>query len=171
VGFAYTKDSNLEELILANTKEEEKLEEHGLTPQLVEKIIRLTISVCFFGTNQHEVVRPDIPRKYMEKLEKARERKDDARVQEIEKKFSGGFVVGRELVLPAPQVVHGETGEVGPRGPLSHSHTRRPHLRMQQKGPRNQPYQELVFVRSTIVKPELPLNPNAKRGFLIPDKK
>jgi len=174
VGFTYENGDNLEEVIKRNTviHEQDRFLENGMTPEMLERVIRLTVAVCFFGTNQHEVIRPDIPKKYVEKMERARQRGDTARVSQIEKRYSKGYTVGRELTLPAAVVlVPNGTASTGTRRGLEYSHTRRPHLRLQQKGPRTSPYHELIFVRSTIVKPELPFDPHAKRGFLIPDKK
>lgn len=120
-------------------------------------LFRLAVAVSFFGSNRHELICPDIPRRYRVKHEAARNRGDTKRMLEIERK-SSGFVVGREIDLPAPIGEHDATNrdEVDQARELKHGHVRRGHMRMQPCGLRSQD-RKLMFIAPTVIRPDLPL--------------
>lgn len=144
----------------------------GLTPEaFTEAVIRVCLSVCFFGVNRHELIAPEIPRRYVHVIQEARKRGDQARLDKLSERFRGRWMIGREIELPSPHVTveRDERDEDHEVRELTHSHMRRAHMRMQASGPRDNPTHELIFVAPTLVRPDLPWRDGYSVGYKITD--
>lgn len=135
----------------------------GFTPSLTfaKMIVRLGISVAFFGVDRHELVAPDIPRCYVEKYRNAQQAGDKseaARVLEAAKHMGMfGWRVGSEMDLPAPDVRYLDKAENGEPGrSLEYGHVRRGHMRLQPCGTGHKE-RRLQFIPPALVRPDLPL--------------
>jgi hypothetical protein len=133
-------------------------------------LIRIAVATCFFGINNHEFVLPDLIRRHLVKYHalKAAGRHQEATDFALSKTKSKEWCIGREIVLPRPEVEH-RTVEGNPEGrgyTLSHQYLRSGHLRLQQYGPRDRPHHKLIFIPPTVVRPDLPPPPMA-RGYRI----
>lgn len=114
---------------------------------------RVLLSVAFFGTSQHELVKPDIPRKHIDVYHRAQKTNNREIVERIEAK-ARGWIMGGEIDLPEPTITyHGPSSCAGRE--LSKGHLRRGHMRLQPHGPKNE-NRKLIFIRPTWVRPDLP---------------
>lgn len=135
--------------------------------------LALAMCTCFFMTNSHDLVCPDIPLKYREKYAKAKAEGDQKTLDEIQRKARrggmGGYTLGREIELPRPISVPHEGGESPQNGQTwsqRFSHVRSGHLRLQAHGPKLS-QRKVIFIEPTVVKPHLPPKPCV--GYAIKD--
>jgi hypothetical protein len=141
--------------------------------KLADKLIRIAIATCFFGTRQHDLIIPDIPAKLRDKYAKAKAENNDFEVKQILDKSKrlghNGYRIGSEIAIPKPQSYLGGDGRVRDYEPtgreLQYGHVRSAYMRLQPKGKRSDPYYELTYVAPTIVRPDLPMKET--RGFKI----
>ena len=119
----------------------------------------IAIAVAFFGTDNHEVVMPDLERTIIDKgfrpkLRKLKQEEADRRhAREIVK--CKGWLVGSEIDLPRPEVINRGESALGSGAELTAGHVRSGHLRMQPCGKDNKD-RKLIFVPPTVVRPDLP---------------
>lgn len=183
-------DQNLNDVIEEHIKEDYTLTEFGpgaddkpgyIGPSLnnegvykpseetVRRILKLAIATCFFGTNSHEIIMPDLPRRKIRRYHRAKSegnlREQRKILEEAKRRGMFGWKVGSEIDLPAPVVEHLTSHESREKRELKYGHIRTGHVRMQQKGPRRDPYYELVFIEPTLVRPDLPFR--ASHGYRI----
>ncbi len=138
---------------------------------LAIRLVKLAISVAFFGLHSHDLLFPDIPNKFEERFRRARAENDKSEAEKLLDKAKRlghfGFRLGSEIDLPQPMVRY--TTEDGPEQPtgreLQFAHVRSGHLRLQPKGKREDPHYELVFIKPTVIRPDLPIRDS--RGFRI----
>ena len=154
---------------ITQTSEQNEAYTEGYTPSLefLRNIVRLAISVAFFGVGHHELVAPDIPRCYIDKYRQAKQAQNTRVAEDIltSAKALGmfGFKVGSEVDLPAPVVRYIDaSGEK--RGELTHGHIRRAHMHFVCCG-EGRKERKLQFFPPIPVRPDLPLAP--AHGFRI----
>lgn len=143
--------------------------------EFCQKLVRLAITVAFFGTNQHELIIPDIPTKYIERYSKAVSAKDETEQTKLKDKAKRlhhfGWKIGSsEITLPRPIRVYDNSHSDGVAEhirELHFAHPRNGHMRLQPYGNKENRRYELIFIPPTIVRPDLPLRPIA--GFRIKD--
>ncbi len=144
-------------------------EGYNPSEEFCRKIVRLAVSVAFFGVNQHELICPDIPRKFITKFHAAKQEKNESEAKKILDKAKRighfGWKIGGEIDLPTP-IIHHETLDKSDRKyELNFGHIRRGHMRLQPYGNEQNKHYELIFIPPTVVRPDLPLA--AMRGFRI----
>jgi len=142
-------------------------EDYIPSPEMVRGILALAACTCFFVTNQHEVIRPDIPRKETVAYEWALKTGDRVTVAKLEQKAREdrpvAMTLGRAIDLPRPLAATQTHASGGGTHILHWSHSRSAHARWQPVGPRKDPSYELRFIAPVIVRPDLPARPHA--GF------
>lgn len=148
--------------------------------QFAQKLVRIAIATCFFGTNNHEMIMPDLPYKLEERYHAAVAAKDKTEAAKLLDKAKRlghfGQRVGSELDLPRPLIKHiNESGGSQGKYELSHGHLRSGHMRLQRYGSRANPQDEnnperyeLIFIAPHLVRPDLPLRET--RGYRIKDE-
>lgn len=144
--------------------------------EFTEKIVKLAVAVCFFGTHNHQVIMPDIPNRLIERYHDAKQRRDKSEAEKLLQRAKDmghfGWRVGSEIDLPQPIVKHinrDESGTTGEGNELQFGHVRSGHMRYQPYGSKDEPnHYELIFIPPTTVRPDLPLRDI--RGFRISDK-
>lgn len=132
----------------------------------VPALVRVAIATALFGFDSHEVVLPDIKRELLvpQGRTKGQRQIDQQRVDKL-LKTNRGWTVGREIILPRPKYARcsGQLSTHSTRD-RTQSHIRRAHMRMQPCGEGGKD-RKLVFIRQTIVMPELPMK--SSHGFGI----
>jgi hypothetical protein len=141
--------------------------------EFTERLLKLAISVAFFGVHNHEVIAPDIPNRYIERYHRATAKRDTVEAKKLldraKKMGHFGWKIGSEISLPQPIVRHiNDRGSTGQGNELTFGHLRSGHMRLQQVGKRDDPSYELIFIAPTVVRPDLPIR--STRGFRIEDK-
>lgn len=132
--------------------------------EFFQSICRLAISVAFFGTNQHDLIIPDLPKKIAEKYDNASDTEKKELSNRAARQGHNGYRIGsREKLLPC---VRSEGHNGGGEGrELAYGHLRRPHMHMYRCGPRDNSRYELRFISLVHVRPDLELKPNV--GYSI----
>lgn len=159
--------------LVAKIKGEPDAGRGPLPKEFVKSIIALAISTNFFLTSQHELVAPDIKRKHIDRYLKARELGDQTLIERLvedsKRDGMGWFTLGSEIKLPRDVIhYHREPGASPERSfELAWAHVRSGFLRLQSVGPRSGEEKKLIFVRPTIVRPDLPLKPRV--GYRLDD--
>jgi hypothetical protein len=129
-----------------------------LTDGLDAVCVRIAVSVCLLATGAaEEPLCPDVLAKDLAKWREAVARGDTAQQQTIEararRRGKRGWILGGDGERHWDRREHGEseTGGAtrGPRGELRFRHARSAHFRLLASG-------KIVFVRPTIVRPDLP---------------
>lgn len=141
------------------------------SPAFCRSATAIAIAMTFFLNNQHELVAPDIHRRFIDRWHKAKKRGDKKELKTVlaqsKKLGHGGWTVGEEIELPRPQVVHHDKptteGHSVSGWELHFSHIRSGHMRLQWMGTGENRHAELIFIRPTVVRPDLP----PRRGFVI----
>lgn len=141
------------------------------TKEYYKAVLSLAICTCFFMTNSHDLICPDIPLRYQERYKKATELNDKKAVEEIIKKSKkigmGGHTLGREIELPRPiRINSNEPTQSGQTWQQRFSYVRSGHLRLQAHGPQLS-QRKVIFIEPTVVKPLLPPKPSV--GYAIKD--
>ena len=146
--------------------------------KFIEKLLRLIVSVTFFGVDQHEFVMPDLPKKKIVKVMKALKDGDDSKIKEAAnkaehqaKKHGTGFgwSIGSETDLPTSDVeFRYEGGKKLAKGERKFAGVRRGHMRLQPYGGRDKPDYRMIFIKPTVIRPDLPMK--ASRGYTLKDK-
>lgn len=123
------------------------------------KALSIAIAVSLFGTDQHEVVCPDIERRVIDR--NCRPKVLKMREEDAEKKHARdvakckGWLVGSEIDLPRPVTINSGNHGDGDGHELTAGHIRSGHMRMQTCGKENKD-RKLIFVPPTVVRPDLP---------------
>ena len=141
------------------------------SPAFCRSATAIAIATTFFLNNEHELVAPDIHRRFVERWRNAKKRNDKKEIKTVlhqsRKLGHGGWKVGEEIELPKPQVVYhekpqGNTSSVS-GWELHFSHVRSSHMRLQWYGSGENRRAELILIKPTVVRPDLP----PRRGFVI----
>jgi hypothetical protein len=129
-------------------------------------IMRIAITVCMIATTNSEFLSPDLLSRDQEKVN-GTETSD--RIKELHEKAKRrgkyGWYIGHEQSLPRDHREYVGTGTPTGRH-LSYSHFRSGHFAAIRCGAGLQQV-KLVWRKMTVVKPELPPNPNASKGYRI----
>jgi hypothetical protein len=134
----------------------------GESREFICRCWRIAISTALFMTNKHQLVLPDLePRLIRNRPHTGKGRKSHFR------HHSASLTLGREIELPTP-IRSDDPTDLGTGHELSHSHSRRAHLRYQAFG-EGRKDRKLIFVMPTIVRPDLPPSLH-RRGYFIPDR-
>jgi hypothetical protein len=138
-------------------------------PDLVRRLVRVCVGVCFFGIDRHELILPELKRKtidYFHGLRRQPTPHEAARaLQDAKDCGLFGFKVGSEIDLPRPNLVHHEAGNGnGEHRGLTEGHLRRGHMALVAVGEGRQE-RRLIFRHPTIVRPDLPLR--ATKGYRV----
>jgi len=143
-------------------------------PDLVRRLVRVCVGVCFFGMDAHELILPDLQRQVIDHYQSERRQPTQHEAEKAlarAKKFGlFGWKVGSEVDLPRPRKAYQdrpacEQGEdEDDARELTASHVRRGHLRLQGCGP-GRKEERVVFVRPSIIRPDLPLK--SAHGFRV----
>jgi len=157
----YTIDDTIEKIVSVDTPSND--------PETVEGVMRVAMSATFFAVNNHEIIRPDIPRRLIEKHAKAVECGDEGARKRYESK-NNGWHLGADILTPKPIVV-GENGSSDTNGEskrrLEFSHPRTGFMGLRACGP-GRSRRVMTFIRPTIVRPDRPLGPTRGRGVKQP---
>ncbi len=140
--------------------------EYRPSREMVQKVMSIAVATAFFGTDRHEVVLPDLPRKKLEaKMRRAKGDPTEAKkIIRDERVGTKAWTIGREINLPRP-IAQRATPEGNGHG-ISHAYLRRGHMRYQACGEGRQ-YRKLIFIHPHMVRDDLPLAPT--HGFRISD--
>jgi hypothetical protein len=141
----------------------------------IRSTLALAIAVCFFLAEQHELIAPDVSPRLVKRFRRAKgagpagDKEAEKILNASRKRGYHGWHLGREIELPRPLVTWNDAPPAPPHGSheLRFAHLRSGHLRWQAHGP-SQADRKLVFIRPTIVRPDLPL-PGSSHRYVIPD--
>jgi hypothetical protein len=141
-------------------------------------IFTTCICTAYFGIDAHEIMMPDIPRKYIDKYIRAKKKGEESEVQKILNKAKRmglfGWKMGSEIDLPRPTINYIYMDENTDKNDeekreLMYRHMRRGHIRAQACG-EGMKDRVPVFIRPKMVRPDLPENPYPK-GYRIGRKR
>jgi hypothetical protein len=149
--------------LLEDSLNETRLMREVPNPDLIRRLVRVCVGVCFFGMDQHELILPELTRRTIEHFQRER-RQPTAREGEkalAEARHCGlfGWKVGSEVDLPRP--IHAQAPArdglpTAEHGGLTAGYVRGYHMRLAAVGPGRQE-KRLVFVKTHRVRPDLPL--------------
>ncbi len=159
--FPIRKDETLEDQIEGCSEEIVHRSNGKNSVRVVRMVVRLAISVAFFGIDRHELVAPDIPKCYQERYRKVKQDRNDTEEAEVLKQAKRmgmfGWRIGSEVDLPLPEVRYLDSKNDGEsHGGLTYGHIRRAHMRLQPCGQGNKD-RRLQFIPQAFVRPDLPL--------------
>lgn len=144
------------QMCLGNIGAAAELDSHNVPP---EAMIRLGVCAMMFGGDRHELVAPDIDRELLLRRFPGGRSKGSQLLakQQIEREIAEcrGWKIGSEIDLPRPIRESGESREGGGQE-LTSAHWRSGHMRMQACG-EGLKDRKLIFVRPTLVRPDLPI--------------
>lgn len=131
---------------------------------LVQKCLRLAVSVCFLSTGTDRLVQPDVLSKDLQAYIEARRRSDQSKVREIEqraerRKGKGWNVGQHERLRPVIYRNPADSSQAESMHQLTHQHQRRAHFRLLPSG-------AVAFVRQATVRPDLPVTPTGPAYFV-----
>lgn len=141
---------------------------HGGIPvpvSLTEACLRVAVAVTFLATGGDKIVECDVLNRDLVRYLEAK-KKEDKETQErlagrAKRNHKHGFTLGREISLPGTSSGGQSTGE---GHELQYQHQRSAHWHWVRHGP-GRAKMKLMFFGQTTVRPDLPANPNARRGY------
>lgn len=143
--------------------------QHGGVPvpvSLAETCLRVAVAVTFLATGGDKIVECDVLSRDLLRYLDAK-KKDDAETQKrlvarAKRNHKHGFTMGREITFPGRSSGGGEA--TGDGRELEYQHQRSAHWHWVRYGP-GRAQMKLMFFTQTTVRPDLPINPDAKRGY------
>ncbi len=132
---------------------------------LTDACLRIAVAVTFLATGGDKIVECDVLNRDLLRYLDAKKRGDTEKqtriVTRARRNRKHGFTMGREITLPGRTASH--TGE-GEGQVLQHQHQRGAHWHWVRHGP-GKAKMKLMFFGQITVRPDLPADPNARRGY------
>jgi hypothetical protein len=136
--------------------------------ELIDRCLRIVTAVSFLATGGDKIVEFDVLSRDLDRFVRARRQEDRAAQEQIItraiRNHKHGWTVGRELLFPARRESHSDNGQVGKDSELNFQHQRSAHWHWVRYGPGKHQL-KLLFYKQLTVRPDLPINPDARRGY------
>jgi hypothetical protein len=132
---------------------------------VIDACYRIAVAVTFLATGGDKIVECDVLNRDLLRYLDAKQ-KEDTEIQEriisrAIRNHKHGWTMGREIVIPGCQTGSGEPGD---GSVLSFQHQRGAHWHWVRHGP-GKAMVKLMFFGQTTVRPDLPVNTKARRGY------
>jgi hypothetical protein len=156
IGLEYAEDVTVQK----------SLSEYGLDP-IVQRLFRIAIAICIISTNQKaEFLTADVLSRDRDKYGTANVEQKKQIEERAHRRGKKGWFVNHEQAIPRPRNPKSPTNGEDRAHELSYQHLRCGHFSAVHCGT-GRTQIKLVWKKMTVVRPDLPLNPNATKGYKL----